>query len=171
MWPKWALTLSSRGCLHILFYFFLFILLLDLFFTKTLLSQLGICTLLLLHGEVTISAVYFKCSPGTLMDFGNKVQTGWSLADGGVSPRKTLYFICIKGSHRARRGPEIETRLFPPAAPSYSKQIHHFLCFLLGPITKKFGLKRSVLENRLLRPSETKHLDFCLLGKEENIFN
>lgn len=78
-----------------------------------------------------------KCSPDTLMDFGNKLQTGCSLADGGVPPRKTLYFICIKGSHSARSCPEIETFFFnTPAAPSYSKQIHHFLCFCLAQLPK-----------------------------------
>lgn len=78
-----------------------------------------------------------KCSPDTLMDFGNKLQTGCSLADGSVSPRKTLYFICIKGSRRARSGPEIET-LFYSSGAKLLKANSSFLLGL-GPITKKFG--------------------------------
>lgn len=92
------------------------------------------------------------------MDFGNKLQTGCSLADGGVSPRKTLYFICIKGSRSARSGPEIET-LFYSSGTKLLKANSSFL-LQLGPITKKFGLKHAVLEMRLDLPCETKHLVF-----------
>lgn len=92
------------------------------------------------------------------MDFGNKLQTGCSLADGGVSPRKTLYFICIKGSRGARSGPKIET-LFYSSGTKLLKVNSSFLLWL-GPITKKFGLKHAVLEMRLDLPCETKHLVF-----------
>lgn len=71
------------------------------------------------------------------MDFGNKLQTGCSLADGGVSPRKTLSFICIKGSRRARGGPEIETLFYSSGAKLLKANSSFLLGF--GPITKKFG--------------------------------